>query len=62
VKLRRLHREIVTSEKVSTEHASPASETLVILAASKLPKDWIREWKINAADVQYLEDAGVWPW
>jgi hypothetical protein len=62
VKLRRLHREIITSEKLSDEDASLASDALMAWAAGRLPKDWIRERKINAAEAQRLKDAGVWPW
>jgi len=59
VKLRRLHREILNSEKLSDEQANLASERLLAWAPWKLPKDWIRERKINAAEVQKLKEADV---
>jgi hypothetical protein len=62
VKLRRLHREIITSEELSDEQANLASDALVAWAAGNSAKDWIRERKISAAEAQGLKDAGVWPW
>jgi len=62
LKLRRLHREIINSEKLSDGQANLASDALMAWAAGKLAKDWVRERKINAAKVQKLKDAAVWPW
>ena len=62
VKLRRLHREIIVTDKLSDEEIALACETVLAWVAWKLPKDWIRERKINAAEVQKLKDADVWPW
>ena len=62
VKLRRLHREIITSERLSDEDADLASEALLTWAAWKLAKDWIRERKIDAAEAQRLKGAGAWLW
>ena len=62
VKLRRLHREIIVTEKLTSEEKDLASETLLAWIAWKLPKDWIRERKINAAEGLRLKDAGVWLW
>ena len=62
VKLHHLHRQIITSERLTDEERALAGDTVLAWAAWKLPKGWIRERKVNAAQVQRLRDAGVWPW
>jgi hypothetical protein len=60
--LRRIHREIIISKNLSDEQVRLACAALLAWAAWKLPKDWVRERKINAAEAQRLKDADVWPW
>jgi hypothetical protein len=57
-----MHREIITSENLTATEKDLAVETPLAWVAGKLAKDWIRERKINLAEVNRLKDGGVWPW
>jgi hypothetical protein len=61
-KLRKLHREIIVTEKLTDKEKDLACETVLAWAAGKFAKDWVRERKINAAQAQRLRNAVVWPW
>jgi hypothetical protein len=53
---------MIVTDKLTDDEKDLACETLLAWIGWKLPKDWIRERKINAAQAQRLKDAGVWPW
>ena len=59
-KLRRLHREIIVTDKLTAEEKDLACETLLAWASGKLAKDWVKERNINAAQAERLKDAAAW--